>query len=73
MPARWQRAGSSVRLSGKKSRQPSGWLVPAASLARCKLTTSWQLAVLPSAPQYWRCTPAEWLPALGKLVSSMTQ
>lgn len=74
MPARWQRMGSSAQLSGKKSRQPSGWLLPAASLsARCRLTASWQLTFLPSAPQYCRCTPAEWLPALGKLVSSMTR
>ena len=69
-PARWQRAGSSVQLSGKNSRQESGWLLPAASSARCRLTANWQLAVLPSAPQYWRCTPAECWPALGKLVSS---
>jgi hypothetical protein len=31
---------------------------------------SWQLAVLPSVPQYWRCTPTEWSPSLGKPVSS---
>jgi hypothetical protein len=33
-------------------------------------TPSWQLAVLPSVPQYWRCTPTEWSPSLGKPVLS---
>ncbi len=35
-------------------------------------TPSWQLAVLPSVPEYWRRTPTEQLPSLGKPVSSTT-
>jgi len=35
-------------------------------------TPSWQLAVLPSVPEYWRCTPTEQSPSLGKPVSSTT-
>jgi hypothetical protein len=35
-------------------------------------TPSWQLAVLPSVPEYCRCTPTEQLPSLGKPVSSTT-
>src|SRR6266508_3377895 len=35
-------------------------------------TPSWQLAVLPSVPEYWRCTPTEHEPSLGKPVSSTT-
>ena len=34
------------------------------------VTATWQLATLPSAPQYWRATATEWRPAFGKLVSS---
>ena len=40
---------------------------PAQSAA---VTATWQLATLPSAPQYWRATPTEWGPDFGKLVSS---
>ena len=35
-------------------------------------TPSWQLARLPSVPQYWRPTPTEQGPSLGKPVSSTT-
>jgi hypothetical protein len=35
-------------------------------------TPNWQLAVLPSVPEYWRCTPTEQAPSLGKPVSSTT-
>jgi hypothetical protein len=35
-------------------------------------TPSWQLAVLPSVPEYCRCTPTECVPSLGKPVSSTT-
>ncbi len=35
-------------------------------------TPSWQLARLPSVPVYWRCTPTEHGPSLGKPVSSTT-
>jgi hypothetical protein len=34
-------------------------------------TVTWQLACLPSWPQYWWCTPTECLPCLGNDVSSM--
>jgi hypothetical protein len=35
-------------------------------------TPTWQLATLPSAPQYCGATPTEWRPYLGKAVSSST-
>ena len=35
-------------------------------------TPSWQLARLPSVPVYWRPTPTEHGPSLGKPVSSTT-
>ena len=58
----------------RRACQPSGWLVPAASSARCRLTANWQLAFLPKAPRRTGlCTPAECDPAFGKLVSSMIQ
>jgi hypothetical protein len=34
------------------------------------VTATWQLATLPNVPQYWRATPTEWVPCLGKLVPS---
>ncbi len=34
---------------------------------------TWQLAILPSVPEYCRCTPTECVPCLGKPVSSMSQ
>ena len=37
------------------------------------LTPTWQLATLPSVPAYWRATPTEALPNLGKPVSSTIQ
>jgi hypothetical protein len=48
--------------------------VPAAGASSTywALTTTWQLAFLPSAPQYCRCTPTDCLPCLGRLVSSST-
>ena len=36
-------------------------------------TPIWQLATLPSVPQYCRATPGEAVPSLGKPVSSTTQ
>lgn len=36
------------------------------------VTATWQLARLPSAPQYWCDTPTEWRPRLGMPVSSNT-
>jgi hypothetical protein len=35
-------------------------------------TPTWQLATLPSAPQYCGATPTEWRPYFGKAVSSTT-
>jgi hypothetical protein len=68
---RWQAARrdmSSSQDSGRNSRQSNGQL--ACSVTALTDTPSWQLAVLPSVPQYWRCTPTEWSPSLGKPVSS---
>ena len=42
-------------------------------LASDKLTVTWQLSCLPSGPQYWRATPMECRPFLGKPVSSTIQ
>jgi hypothetical protein len=62
-------AGSS-QLSGTNSRQSSGQ--EACSVTALTDTPSWQLALLPSVPEYWRCTPTEQGPSLGKPVSSTT-
>src|SRR5665647_3801146 len=43
----------------------------AASQASDTLTATWQLSCLPNIPQYWRATPTECRPCLGKPVSSM--
>jgi hypothetical protein len=72
----WQAArrsaiASSSQDSGTNSRHDSGQL--AASVTALTDTPSWQLAVLPSVPQYWRCTPTECSPSLGKPVSSAAQ
>ena len=56
--------------SGTNSRQSNGQL--ACSVTALTDTPSWQLAVLPSVPEYWRCTPTEHVPSLGKPVSSTT-
>jgi hypothetical protein len=61
---------SSSQASGTNSRQSSGQ--EAGSVIALTDTPSWQLARLPSVPQYWRCTPTEQLPSLGKPVSSAT-
>src|SRR3954466_6685473 len=45
----------------------------AVRLARESVTATWQLSCFPSWPQYWRATPTECRPFLGKLVSSMIQ
>lgn len=42
------------------------------SPAKCKLTATWQLSLRPIVPEYWRCTPTEWLPFFGNPVSSTT-
>jgi hypothetical protein len=36
-------------------------------------TAIWQLAILPSAPQYCRCTPTERSPCFGNPVSSIAK
>src|SRR6266540_6372400 len=53
-------------------RPPRSTLFPYTTLFRSKDTPSWQLAVLPSVPEYCRCTPTEHGPSLGKPVSSTT-
>lgn len=61
---------SSSQDSGTNSRQSSGQ--EACSVTALTDTPSWQLAVLPSVPEYCRCTPTEQSPSLGKPVSSTT-
>ncbi|CAM5705111.1 hypothetical protein SALBM135S_07643 [Streptomyces alboniger] len=41
-------------------------------MAACTLTATWQLARLPSVPQYWRATPTDARPHLGNDTSSTT-
>jgi hypothetical protein len=62
-------AGSPQR-SGRNNRQSSGQL--ACSVLALTDTPGWQVAVLPSVPESWRCTPTEGVPSLGKPVSSTT-
>ena len=69
----WQAARRDVspsQDSGRNSRQSNGQL--ACSVTALTDTPSWQLALLPSVPEYWRCTPTECVPSLGKPVSSTT-
>jgi hypothetical protein len=65
------RAASSVHSRGRNSRQFSGQ--EAVSETACTLTATWQLACLPSAPQYWGATPTDILPSLGNDTSSTAQ
>lgn len=51
--------------------QVPGSAAEAQSVAACRLTPTWQLPVLPSAPQYL-LAPGESTPSLGKPVSSST-
>lgn len=44
----------------------------AVSVAAWTLTATWQFARFPSAPQYWRATPADAWPHLGNDTSSIT-
>lgn len=62
---------SAARPSGRDSRSPSGTGTP--PRASVSETRTWQLARLPSAPRYWRATPTESLPCLGRAVSSTTR
>lgn len=41
-------------------------------MTACTLTPIWQLATLPSVPEYCRATHGEPFPSLGKPVSSIT-
>ncbi len=69
------RSGSSARAGshclGRNSRQFTGH--EAVSVTRCTLGATWQLAVLPNAPQYCAATPGEAWPSSGKDTSSITQ
>src|SRR5215208_1057343 len=69
-PASAQRSGSLVHSSGRNNLSPSG--TGTSSWARVSETRTWQFACLPRAPQYWRATPTERWPFLGKAVSSIT-
>ena len=60
----------SSQLSGQNSRQSAAH--EACSFTRCTLTAIWQLATLPSVPEYCRATHGEAVPSLGKPVSSIT-
>src|SRR3954465_13893705 len=69
-PAAAQRSGSRVHSSGRNSRSPTGaGTSPPASVSE---TSAWQLARLPSWPQYCRATPTESVPFFGRAVSSIT-
>src|SRR5688500_19431426 len=57
--------------SGRNNRQSSGQ--EAVSVTACTLTPIWQLATLPSVPEYCRATPGELLPSFGKPLSSTAQ
>ena len=70
MQASARRCGSSAQLSGRYNRQLST-AAPSVHTS-CKLTATWQFAVLPSVPEYWRSTPTECEPCFGKPVSSIT-
>src|SRR3954454_7887896 len=45
----------------------------AASVASDRLTSDWQLAVVPTRPEYWMATPTECWPLLSRVVSSTIQ
>ena len=68
IPTSARRPGSVTQSSGRKSAHVSGTEV--VSVPRCTVTATWQLAVFPRAPQYWRATPTECVPCFGKLVAS---
>jgi hypothetical protein len=68
MRALARRAASVVHAFGRYNSKLSGHA--SCSPSNTLDTATWQLATLPSAPQYCRCTPTECVPCLGKLVSS---
>src|SRR5947208_3953561 len=64
MPAASQRAGSFVHSGGRYSRLSTKARPRGPTWAR--KTPTWQLATLPNTPQYWRATPTDYFPCLGK-------
>src|SRR3954447_21248505 len=70
-PAAARRVASPLQSSGRNRRRPT----PTGTSARAKVseTRAWQLARLPSWPQYWRLTPTEWRPCFTRAVSSTTR
>jgi D-serine deaminase-like pyridoxal phosphate-dependent protein len=68
MPTAARRSASAVHDAGTYSSNVNGQVRPSAINALD--TATWQLPILPSAPQYWRCTPTDAVPCLGKPVSS---
>ena len=70
-PAARQRAGSLVHFSGRYNRAATG--MDASPSVTATWTLTWQLADLPSAPQYWCATPTECSPCLSQPVSSTIQ
>src|SRR5919199_954897 len=69
MRATARRVGSSIHDCGRYNNAPSNHARdPVQSAA---VTATWQFAILPRAPQYWRATPTEYGPCFGKLVLSM--
>src|ERR1039458_1235267 len=63
-------AGVSNQDSGRYSRHANGPL--ASHVLQCRLTATWQLAILPKAPRYWPAAPPDASPSLGKDVSSIS-
>ena len=68
MPASSRRAGSVIDDWGRYNSNVNGHV--RSSAINALDTATWQFPILPSAPQYCRCTPTEWVPCLGKPVSS---
>ena len=68
--------GAARRIVGPRRRGDRG-RTPTATCVRRRSAHStpatWQLPILPSAPQYCRCTPTERVPCLGNPVSSMAR
>src|SRR3954471_19662319 len=69
-PAAARRVASPPQSSGRNSRRPTP--TGTSLRARVRETSDWQLARLPSWPQYWRLTPTEWRPCFTSAVSSTT-
>lgn len=59
------RAGGLAVVPGLGQEKPPVQRRRRQSVTACTLTTTWQFAVLPNAPQYIRATPGEELPSLG--------